>query len=88
MDYHEVYDGLNEMFTDYFIDVGASPRDMEIRDMALKAVKLQIPKPPERLKVTENLEYLICPTCRKGEVSLDHRCSCCGQAIDWSEVQL
>lgn len=84
MNYEEVIDELTQM---YSLSKNAR-RHNEAIEKAIESVKLQIPQKPEKLKVTENLSYLICPVCRKSEVAITHRCPCCGQAIDWSDYDM
>lgn len=87
MNYKEVYDGLNEMFTDYFIDVGASGKDLEIRDKALEAVQIQISTKPiiTLPNFKKGIPYSVdCPTCGTNLTHKVKRCWECGQLIDWS----
>lgn len=69
----------------------------EALDVAIQALKKQIPKKPIMKQCFEDLEeeYLCCPTC--GEILTDRipadnktfyfHCMNCGQKLDWSDEE-
>ena len=71
--------------------------DYKTNEIAIQALKKQIPKKPIMKQYFENLEeeYLCCPTC--GEILTDRipgdnktfyfHCMNCGQKLDWSDEE-
>ena len=52
-------------------------------DMAIQALKKQIPMKPD---FTEDKEFALCPCCNgKGLLDKQKYCDNCGQKLDWSE---
>ena len=60
----------------------------EALNMAVKALEKQIPKKPR----VDNESWLCCPKCNETFAMFDMLnrrllcCGCCGQKLDWSEV--
>ena len=59
----------------------------EALEMALSALKKQIPMKPKKKILAEGWTFYICPTCKcvYGEGNLSRYCGYCGQKIDWSK---
>lgn len=58
----------------------------EALDIAINAIKKQIPKKPLIIKTGDFFGHVICPNCEEVEFGFKQPCFCdnCGQAIDWS----
>lgn len=57
--------------------------DYKTNEMAIQALKKQIPMKPD---FTEDKEFALCPCCNgKGLLDKQKYCDNCGQKLDWSE---
>lgn len=57
--------------------------DAKVLEMAINALKKQIPKKPDRWKSG----YACCYSCKRGIVREDNYCCYCGQKLDWSDEE-
>lgn len=73
-----------------YADVPKSETVRAAYQMALSALQKQIPKKPIKIEETYNAERgewiadYECPSCGNPYAD-DSFCSCCGQALDWSD---
>lgn len=92
MTYEEAYKILTEHTRNY---VGL--KDAEALEVAIQAVKKQIPKKPNIRKAGyKSLDY-VCPECGYRRISridgewiagvMSNNCPNCGQALDWSDTE-
>ena len=55
-------------------------------DMAIEALKKQMPKEVVIQKIDEDIEFLYCPRCHVRFIRMGMKyCGECGQALDWSD---
>lgn len=59
----------------------------EALNIALSALRKQVPMKPKTKTLAEGWTFYICPTCKYvyGEGKLSSYCGYCGQKIDWSK---
>jgi hypothetical protein len=77
MTHEKAYEECKE----FFDNDGIGELDVVAFNMALNALRKQIPKKPTFRKGTT---YSFCPNC--GSDQIHDYCGTCGQKIDWSDV--
>lgn len=77
MTHEKAYEECKE----FFDNDGIGELDVVAFNMALNALRKQIPKKPAFRKGTT---YSFCPNC--GSDQIHDYCGTCGQKIDWSDV--
>ena len=82
MTYEEAYKILTEHTRNY---VGL--KDAEALEVAIGAVKKQIPKKVAIEKRSKDLSVLVCPECSKPSLVGMPHCRFRGHALDWSDTK-
>lgn len=62
--------------------------EKEAYEIAIEALKKQIPKKPINEPINQSLHYKLCPRCNRKISGMEwgqEYCWSCGQAIDWQE---
>lgn len=77
MTHEKAYEECRE----FFDNDGIGELDVVAFNMALNALRKQIPKKPAS---REGTTYSFCPNC--GSDQIHDYCGACGQKIDWSDV--
>lgn len=86
MSNEEAVEALNSCACNWYLE--------EALDMAVEALKKQIPLPPKDVTYDDDgeIEFYNCPNCGRqhtaninNEVWIFSHCPFCGQAIDWSK---